>query len=111
MILLRKISCFTPLAAAQIFNLLYRGFSIRRTPEISGRFRKPEASPNAIRRYRRSKICATSKWLSDGPRLALSSCLGVLAVVSGATSVPLMGQTKTDQARVPQLASLPFYFE
>src|SRR6266498_3610976 len=109
MIWLSKIFCFTRQAVARILNLRYRGFSIRKTPEISGRFQKSVALPNAIRRYRRLKTRATSEWLSGG--LASWSRLGLLAVVFGATSVPVTGETKTDQARAPQFANLPLYFE
>jgi hypothetical protein len=44
---------------AQIFNLLYRGFSIRKAREVMEHGGTTNALPNAIRRYSRLKICAT----------------------------------------------------
>jgi hypothetical protein len=50
--------CQSPVA--QISNLPYRRFSICGADEIPDRFETPEALPNAIRRYSRLQICATS---------------------------------------------------
>jgi hypothetical protein len=44
---------------AQIFNLPYRGFAVRRPPRIRKPLELPDALPNAIRRYGRVQLCAT----------------------------------------------------
>ena len=59
-------SCVTqrnspPTGVAQIFNLLYRGFVTRNAPQATMRLRKSCALPNAIRRYGRVQLCATTR--------------------------------------------------
>jgi hypothetical protein len=106
-----KIFGFPRPAVARILNLLYRrialgkAFDFRKRLEIWGvlRIENPQ--------YGRLKICATREWLSGGPRLAAWSRLGVLAVVLGATSLRVAGETKTGPARPRVMADLPLYFE
>ena len=47
----------------QIFNLLYRRFSICCASESSNRLLQSKALPTASRRYSRLKICATPEGL------------------------------------------------
>lgn len=47
-------------AVAQNCNLLYRGLTVRRRPEILSKSIGSHVQPNAIRRYSRLQICATA---------------------------------------------------